>query len=146
MTAVDGRADAESIRVGDQLPPFSVLLTLQRLVMEAAANRDFAPIHYDGVAARDSGAPGVYVNTTFIETLFEALLRSWAGLAARIRVIEFSMKAFNCVGDEIVANGEVTGLRDDGPDRVAELDICVEGPRGRTVTGTAVVAFPRTRS
>lgn len=144
MTAVDGRADAESIHVGEQLPPFSVLLTLQRLVMEAAANRDFAPIHYDGVAARDSGAPEVYVNTTFIETLFEALLRSWAGLAARIRVIEFSMKAFNCVGDEIIASGEVTGLRDDGRERVAELNIWIEGPRGRTVTGGAVVAFPRT--
>jgi acyl dehydratase len=143
MTAVGDARDSGSIVVGEQLPPFSVLLTLQRLVMEAAANRDFAPIHYDLQAARDSGAPNVYANTTFIETLFEALIRSWAGLAARIRVIEFSMKAFNCVGDEIAAGGEVTAVRDDEAGRVAELSTWVDGPRGRTVTGGAEVLFPR---
>jgi acyl dehydratase len=125
------------------LPPFVVTLTLQRLVMEAAANRDFAPIHYDVEAARDSGAPNVYVNTTFIETVFEALLRSWAGLDARIRVIEFSMKAFNCVGDEIFAGGEVIGLRNAGYAHLVDLALWIDGPRGRTVTGSAVVSFPR---
>jgi acyl dehydratase len=143
VSTLGGAPGLDSIAVGEQLPPFSVPLTLQRLVMEAAANRDFAPIHYDAEAALDSGAPGVYVNTTFIETLFEALLRSWAGLAAQIRVIEFSMKAFNCVGDEIAACGEVTAVRGEAAARVAELNIWVDGPRGRTVTGGAVVAFPR---
>jgi acyl dehydratase len=143
MTTAAGVADIDTIAVGEQLPPYAVQLTLQRLVMEAAANRDFAPIHYDTVAARDSGAPDVYVNTTFIETLFEALLRTWAGLSAKIRVIEFSMKAFNCVGDEIAAHGEVTAVRDEGAERVVEVGTWVEGPRGRTVVGSAVVAFPR---
>lgn len=132
----------DPITVGDHVPPFSVLLTLQRLVMEAAANRDFAPIHYDIEAARDSGAPDVYVNTTFIETLFEAMIRSWAGLSARIRVIEFSMKAFNCVGDEVTAAGEVAAVRADPAGSVVELEMWVQGPRGRTVTGRAEVLFP----
>jgi acyl dehydratase len=142
MTAIGAGRDSDSIVVGEQLPPFLVLLTLQRLVMEAAANRDFAPIHYDVGAARDSGAPDVYANTTFIETLFEALIRSWAGLGARIRVIEFSMKAFNCVGDEVAAGGEVSAIRDEAAGRVAELRTWVQGPRGRTVTGGAEVLFP----
>jgi acyl dehydratase len=135
-------AGVESIAVGEELAPFAVVLTLQRLVMEAAANRDFAPIHFDAEAARDSGAPGVYANTTFIETIFEALIRSWAGPSARIRVIEFSMTAFNCVGDEISAQGVVTAVRDDQTERLTDLDIWVQGPRGRTVGGSAVVAFP----
>ncbi|HEY1510946.1 MAG TPA: hypothetical protein VGF93_18195 [Solirubrobacteraceae bacterium] len=142
MTATGAGPRGESIVVGEQLPPFSVLLTLQRLVMEAAANRDFAPIHYDIDAARDSGAPEVYANTTFIETLFEALIRSWAGLGARIRVIEFSMNAFNCVGDEVAAGGEVSDVRDEPAGRVAELRTWVDGPRGRTVTGGGEVLFP----
>lgn len=131
-----------TIAVGEELPPFPVTLTLQRLVMEAGANRDFAPIHFDPEAARDSGAPGVYANTTFIETILEALIRSWAGLRARIRVIEFAMVSFNCVGDEIAAAGLVTAIRDDEPERLVDLDLWVEGPRGRTVTGNAVVACP----
>jgi acyl dehydratase len=143
MSATRGPSAGGSLAAGDRLPPFTLVLTLQRLVMEAAANRDFAPIHFDAEAARQSGALDVYVNTTFIETLFEALLRSWAGLAARIRMIEFSMKAFNCVGDEVAACGEVVAVRDEDTGGLAELNIWVEGPRGLTVTGAAVVAFPR---
>ena len=142
MDSVQASSDPASIAPGEALPPFAVTLTLQRLVMEAAANRDFAPIHYDIDAARDSGAPNVYANTTFIETVFEALIRSWAGLAARIRVIEFTMQAFNCVGDEIAAHGVVTATREEPSGRVVDLDIWIEGPRGRTVTGVAAVAFP----
>jgi acyl dehydratase len=142
VTSSGSVQDLDAIAVGDQVSPFTVLLTLQRMVMEAAANRDFAPIHYDVEAARDSGAPDVYANTTFIETLFEAMIRGWAGLSAWIRVIEFSMKAFNCVGDEIAAGGEVVAVRDDPAGRVVELDTWVEGPRGRTVTGRAEVLFP----
>ena len=144
MIGAHQKRDIESITVGEQLPRFTVLLTLQRVVMEAAANRDFAPIHFDAEAARASGAPGVYVNTTFIETLLESLLRSWAGLSARIRMIEFAMTSFNCVGDEIAAAGEVTAtdLADAVP--CASLAVWVDGPRGRTVTGAALVAFPRT--
>lgn len=142
MSTVGPAPDLGALTAGAQLPPFEVTLTLQRLVMEAAANRDFAPIHYDVVAARDSGAPGVYANTTFIETVFEALLRSWAGLAAWIRVIEFTMRAFNCVSDEIAAHGEVTAVSEDPSGHTAELTIWIDGPRGRTVTGGAVVHFP----
>lgn len=131
-----------AIVAGAQLPPFAVLLTLQRLVMEAGANRDFAPIHFDIDAARESGASGVYANTTFVETLFEALIRSWAGLAARIRTLEFAMLDFNCVGEEITAGGEVTACRDEPAGCTAELRIWIDGPRGRTVAGSAAVLFP----
>jgi acyl dehydratase len=128
--------------VGEGLPPFRLTLTLQRLIMEAAANRDFAPLHIDSGAARASGAPDVYMNTTFIEAVLEATVRSWAGPAARIRMLEFAMKAFNCAGDVIEGGGRVNDRRavDDGEE--AELDIWIDGPRGRTVTGSAVVVFP----
>ncbi len=129
---------------GERLEPFPVVITLQRLVMEAAANRDFAPIHFDPDAARDSGAPAVYVNTTFVETLLEALIRTWAGLDAHIRTIAFSLRAFNCVGDEIAAGGEVTSVTEAGDSAMAaELAVWVDGPRGRTVSGNATVELPR---
>jgi hypothetical protein len=111
--------------------------------MEAGANRDFAPIHHDLAAARASGAPNVYANTTFIETMLEVVVRSWAGLSGRIRMLEFSMLSFNCVGDELCAGGVVTGCSEAAPgERTAELELWIDGPRGRTVTGGAVVWFP----
>jgi acyl dehydratase len=131
-----------SIEVGESLPEFAVALTLQRLVMEAGANRDFAPIHFDLAAARESGAPNVYANTTLVETVFEAMIRTWAGLDALIRVIEFAMTAFNCVGDEIVAHGIVKATRADAQGQTVDVDVWIEGPRGRTVSGRAEVVFP----
>jgi acyl dehydratase len=127
------------IRVGDPVEPLTLPITLQRLVMEAGANRDFSPIHFDPEVARESGAPHVFANTTFNETLIEAALRGWAGPAARIRVIEFSMKDFNCVGDVVSAAGSVTAVGEDG---TVELEVWIESHRGRTVEGSAGVQFP----
>jgi hypothetical protein len=38
--------------VGESLPAISIPITLQRLVMEAGANRDFSLMHHDGAVAR----------------------------------------------------------------------------------------------
>jgi acyl dehydratase len=129
-----------AVAIGERLPPRPVLLTLQRLVMEAGANRDFAPIHFDFEAGRGTGADGPYANATFLETLIEFALRDWAGDAAWIAEIGFTMRRFNCVGDTVTAGGEVTKvcLRE----RVAVLDVWVESERGTTVEGTAKVEFP----
>ena len=127
------------LRVGDAVEPYTVPITLQRLVMEAGANRDFSPIHFDADVARASGAPHAFTNTTFNETLIETAIRRWAGLRPRIRTIEFAMRDFNCVGDEVSAAGVVTAVRDDG---TVELDVWIESHRGRTVQGRAVVVFP----
>ena len=121
--------------VGDILPPFTVEITLQRLVMEAAANRDFARIHHDPAVALESGAPAVYANTTFVETLLEAGIRTWAGPAARIGVLEFAMTDFICVGDTASTGGVVTARDGD----VVDLDVWIETGHGRCVAATARV-------
>jgi acyl dehydratase len=121
--------------VGDALPPFTAEITLQRLVMEAAANRDYARIHHDPGVALASGAPGVYANTTFVETLLEAGIRTWAGPAARIGMLDFAMTDFICVGDTASTGGVVTARDGD----VVDLDVWIETGRGRSVSGTARV-------
>jgi hypothetical protein len=123
---------------GDAVAPYTLTLTLQRLVMEAGANRDFARIHHDLDVARASGAPGVYANTTFIETFLEAGIRSWAGPGPWLHALEFSMNDFSCVGDEITAAGTVREATADG--RV-ELDVWVDSHRGRLVTGAATLSY-----
>jgi acyl dehydratase len=128
------------VAAGEQLPGHSVPITLQRLVMEAGANRDFAPIHFDREAAQATGAPEVYANTIFLEAVIESSLRRWCGLDARIREIAFTMRGFNCVGDTVTAGGQVTELN--AAEQIAELDIWIESERGRTVEGSAKVWFP----
>lgn len=127
---------AGGVRVGDELAPRSVLLTLQRLVMAAGSSRDFSPIHFDREAARATGAPDAYANTILLETLLEACVRGWAGPAARIRALAIRMLTFNCVGDRITARGVVSAVPGDG---TAELDLWIESHRGVTVQASATV-------
>jgi acyl dehydratase len=136
-------ADPDLGQVGEELPPFVVALTLQRLAMEAGANRDFALIHLDPAAARAAGAPGVFANTTFIETLFEALLRSWVGSSARIRRLRFKMSDFACVGETLRAGGRVRSRQEADGEVTVEVEVAIEGDRrGRTAEGVATVSFP----
>lgn len=133
----------EDVQEGAQLPPFEVALTVQRLVMEAATNRDFAPIHHDRDLARASGAPDMYANTMMIQGLFEATIREWMGLGGRLRKLGFSMRVFNCAGDLVVGRGQVTGTRVAGGEGLVDLEVWTEAGEGRTVQGSATVALPR---
>lgn len=133
---------ADEVEVGQRVPPYSIPLTVQRLVMEAGANRDFAPIHHDRDIAQAAGAPDMYANTMFLQTLFEVTLRRWMGPAGRLRRLAFSMRIFNCVGDLLTCEAEVTGTRSDAGQCHVDLDVWVESTRGRTVVGTATVELP----
>jgi acyl dehydratase len=131
------------VRPGAELAPLRVPITLQRLIMEAGANRDFSPWHYDRAAAAALGARGVTANTTFVETLLEAVVRRWAGLSARIDELELTLRDFVCEGDVACAGGAVTAVREDAGARTAHVDVWIDTERGRTTSGSAVVSFPR---
>jgi len=137
---VRGRRAARDVAVGDRLPEFVVPITLQRLVMEAGANRDFSPWHFDAAVARASGAPSLYANTTFVETLLEAAVRGWGRLNARIRSLDFRMRANTCVG-LVAVGGVVSATASEPGEQRTTLELWIDTPRGRTVTGTAVVAL-----
>ena len=129
-----------SIAVGDVLPSISIPVTLQRLVMEAGANRDFSLIHHDRDVARATGAPDAYMNTFFIAGMFERLLREWMGPAGRIRSIKnLRMSTFNCVGDTATIKGVVDSIDDPGGQVVIALSSETES--GVTVTATATVTI-----
>jgi len=127
---------SEGVVVGAALPPVSIPITLQRLVMEAGANRDFSLIHHDTRVARATGAPDAFANTFFLMGMFERLMREWAGPKARIRKIgPLRMLIFNAVGDTVTFRGEVESV--DGPS--VGLNMWAQSHRGTTVTAKAVV-------
>jgi hypothetical protein len=126
------------IQVGDTLPEISIPITLQRLVMEAGANRDLSLIHHDTKVAQATGAPDAFANTFFLIGMFERLMREWAGPQARIRKIgPLRMMIFNAVGDTVQFKGVVESV-DAASGRVS-LDMWVESERGKTVTSEAVL-------
>ena len=123
---------------GAELPAISIPITLQRLVMEAGANRDFSLIHHDTKVAQATGAPDAFANTFFLMGMFERLMRQWAGPRARIRKIgPLRMMVFNAVGDTVHFKGVVEAV--DQSAGTITLDMWVESDRGKTVTAKAVL-------
>ncbi len=136
----------EDVEVGQEVPPTVTPITLQRLVMEAAADRDFVPLHHDGGYARAGGAPDAFANGMFIRLLFEMTLRNWMGLEGRLRRLGFRMLTHNYVGTIVTCRGWVIDKHTkDGEGRV-ELDVWYESDRdGQTITtvrGSATVSLP----
>ncbi len=130
-----------AVQAGDELSPVSIPITLQRLVMEAGANRDLSLIHHDTRVARATGAPDAFANTYFLMGMFERLMRQWAGPKARIRKIgPLRMMIFNAVGDTVQFKGLVDSV--DKAAGTVSLDMWVESDRGKTVTAKAVVELP----
>lgn len=134
--------DIGGLAVGDAIEPVSIRLSRQRLVMIAAANRDFAPIHFDREIARETGADDAYGNMMFVMAMMERALTQWAGLSARVRAIRsVRMKAFNRSGDRVTCCGRITVL--DPESGTAELEMWLEtGADRRTATAQAVLEFP----
>ena len=121
------------IVAGAELPPISIPITLQRLVMEAGANRDLSLMHHDTKVAQATGAPDAFANTFFLMGMFERLMRDWVGPKARIRKIgPLRMIIFNAVGDTVHFKGVVESV--DQATGTVTLDMWVESQRGKTVT------------
>jgi acyl dehydratase len=134
--AVDLRLS--NIAAGDEIPAIAIPITLQRLVMEAGANRDLSLIHHDASVARATGAPDAFANTYFLMGMFERLMRDWVGPRARIRKIgPLRMMIFNAVGDTVQFKGVVEAV--DGVAGTVALDMWVESDRGKTVTAKAIL-------
>lgn len=131
----------DDVIVGSELPPISIPVTLQRLVMEAGANRDLSLIHHDNEVAASTGAPGAYANTFFLMGMFERLLREWMGPKGKLKKISsLRMATFNCPGDLLTFNGKVKH-RDSDANVI--VDIWAASDKGITVTAEATVELPR---
>lgn len=138
---MDANLSFDSVTVGDEIGPIAIPITLQRLVMEAGANRDFSLIHHDKEVAQATGASDAYMNTFFIAGMFERLLREWMGHKGRLNKMQnLRMNGFNCVGETIGFKGVVDNL-DEQTKRVV-VSLSGETGIGVTVTATATVTLP----
>lgn len=132
----------DSVSVGDDIGTISIPITLQRLVMEAGANRDFSLIHHDRDVAQATGATDAYVNTFFIAGMFERLLREWMGHSGFLnKISNLRMSAFNVVGDVVKFSARVSKTLKDANQVELALEACNDA--GTTVTATALVTLPQ---
>lgn len=126
----------QTVTVGDELPSITIDISLQRLVMEAVANRDLSLMHHDKSVAQATGAKDAYANTFFLFGMIERLAREWAGSKAFLKKIgPLRMLSFNCVGDSLNFQGKVASVNYE--DNSVLLDVWVNN--GDKVSVTAQV-------
>jgi len=126
---------APVVTVGDLLPEIQIPITLQRLVMEAGANRDFSLMHHDTAVAQSTGASAAFANTFFLMGMFERLVRHWAGPHVRLKKMgPLKMLDFNVVGDTLSFKGEVVAIEEAAGGGSMLLNLWCESERGQTTT------------
>ena len=114
----------EDVNEGDDVPEVRFPLVVQRMVMEAGANRDFNAIHHNREVAKNGGAPDMYANNSFLQGMWERTIREYIGLDGAIRKIgPFRMRIFNPIADTVIVKGKVTKkFQEDGKNFV-ELEM-----------------------
>jgi len=118
----------------EQLPEITMPITLARLVLNAAAARDFFPGHHDGDYARAQGVPDAYLNTMFFQGFVDRAGYAWAGYDAWLTCRKLRMVSPACNGETLHATGRVVDRREDNGRRVADLEIEVLTEHGLVVT------------
>jgi acyl dehydratase len=121
---------------GALIPPLRVVVRPEPMKLYAALARDPTPIHWDEGAAGGRVINQGPLNLGYVVNL----LIAWAGPEA-IREIDARFTDNVLAGDEVVAGGVVTAVRDG----VAVCEVWLDRvDGGRALTGTATIALATT--
>lgn len=131
--------DSKSPRAGQILSDVELRVSLQRLAMIQAANRDFAPIHFDFSAAAEIGASAPVLNTMCLVSLTERLGFEAGGPGTRaIALGPLRLHAPTPSGGVVRVRGRVVNAVDVEGGTEVDIDVSVglvDG--GATATGQA---------
>jgi len=118
--------------------------TSQRLVIWAAASRDFYQIHYDDNFAKNNNLPDIIVHGALKGMLVGRLLDEFAGEDGWIKKWGVSYRGMDPARQDITVWGRVTNKYEEGGEALLDLDVGVAQPDGtQTTPGTATVRLPK---
>jgi acyl dehydratase len=137
LIAVPGEPfDPAAPALGQVLTGFALPLTLQRLTMIAAANRDFAPIHHDPAAAAEIGAQAPVANSMVLLSIIERLMLEHGGSRAiPVRLGPIRLVRPAAATGTLTCDGRVRAVR--AREGEVEIDVRVAVDRAVCAEGTA---------
>jgi acyl dehydratase len=138
-----GAIEVGAIKVGDNLPTFTRATGFHNWNRYAAVNEEFVPIHMDDEAGRAAGYPSAFGMGNLQWAYLHNLVREWMGESGRIVSLGCQFRSANVKGQTVTAHGTVTAVRDEGGERLVDLEVWTDEQHGtRLAPGTATVAFP----
>ena len=121
--------DRDTVTVGTELPAFVRTTGFHNWNRYAAVNDEFVPIHMDDDAGRAQGFPGAFGMGNLMWSYLHNLVRDWMGDDGRIVAMGCSFRSPNLRGMTVEARGTVTAVRDEGGERLVDLELTVRRPR-----------------
>ncbi|MFW2332932.1 MaoC/PaaZ C-terminal domain-containing protein [Ilumatobacter sp.] len=113
-------------------------LTRTQIVMYAGASGDYNPLHSDELFTREvAGYPTVFAHGMLTMGMTARVLTDWVGDA---RLTKYGVRFVNQVwpGDTLTTTAEVTDVRTEGDDHLADFSVTTVNQDGTAViTGTA---------
>jgi acyl dehydratase len=133
-----------TVTAGSEVPPFVVDdVSVESMKTVAALLHDPNPIHFDVQTLQQLGMGERPVNQGPTNMAYVVnMLVAWTGDAASLRRLKVRFLGNVFGGDSVTARGVVTGVREEGGERLAELDVWLERAEDdRVLEGTATVAL-----
>jgi len=132
------RLRLDAVKVGDEAPVRTHKLTRSDLVKYAGASGDFNPMHTDEVAAKAAGLPSVFGHGMFTMGFLGTALTDYVGVG-NLRTYKVRFTKQTWPDEELSTRIVVTGTRDEGGEKLVDLECSVANADGEVkVSGDAV--------
>ncbi len=131
---------ASKIKVGDTHEEVVIEdLSRTQLVMYAGTSGDYNPLHSDDMYTKEiAGYPGVFAHGMLSMGLTGKMLTNYVGDG---RLKKYGVRFTNQVwpGDSLTAKATVVDIRDEGGEKLVDLELATINQDGKTVvTGRAI--------
>ncbi|MFH1604704.1 MAG: MaoC family dehydratase N-terminal domain-containing protein [Pseudomonadota bacterium] len=138
------RVDFEDIKVGDQLAPKLIRITVPIIIRWAMATESFRRDHYDyEFATRVQGHDNIIGSGLWVLSCRWAYVSHFAGRDGWVWKISHQLRARMNVGDALTASGTVTSVEQREKYGLVQLDVKFTNQNGVVaVPGGASVALP----
>jgi acyl dehydratase len=130
------------VKVGDALPPLKLPpISRHQLALYCGGSGDHNPIHVDIDFAKKFGFKDVFAHGMLSMAFLGRLVTSWVP-QAQVRKLGTRFTSITWVGDVITVSGKVTGKREEGGQKLVDLEVKCTNQNGQdTLQGEATVVL-----
>ena len=132
----------DQLKVGDTLPPLKLApISRHQLALYCGGSGDHNPIHVDIDFAKKFGFKDVFAHGMLSMAFLGRLVTSWVP-QTQLRSLGTRFTSITWVGDVITVSGKVTGKREEGGQKLVDLEVKCTNQNGQdTLQGNATVAL-----
>ena len=132
----------DQLKVGDTLPPLKLApISRHQLALYCGGSGDHNPIHVDIDFAKKFGFKDVFAHGMLSMAFLGRLVTSWVP-QTQMRKLGTRFTSITWVGDTITVSGKVTGKREEGGQKLVDLEVKCTNQNGQdTLQGDATVAL-----